>query len=216
MNSGLNSFVSFFNPLFIKVSPIGERHSVDGDINFTSRKAFNNFLAFSRSISFGDPATLALLTISLALFWLIEENSFLKKEVIFLESVVAAILMMVPSSTPYGWGFISSAFFGSLSVALSNIISLPSGSMRIIWACGFTMAQLLKYSFTDCFLFFTYLPSMTASIRVPDSFSQWSISSDMIFGLFFFVSITSSHRWTGIPPPIFDDMMVGYPVESCE
>ena len=58
---------------------------------------------------------------------------------------------MSPISMPAGWGLISAALGGMVSVALSKVQVFPSGSWNSIRACGLTMAVSFRYSKMDCF-----------------------------------------------------------------
>jgi hypothetical protein len=79
-----SALTSFFIPLRISVSPMGDRQSVGGAMSLTSLKAASTFLAISRSSSLGlrFSGTPAFWHTCLALSRLTREKSLTRKDVI--------------------------------------------------------------------------------------------------------------------------------------
>ena len=78
------------------------------------------------------------------------ENSSSKKALSLYDFVSFAMPRRVPIWIPYGWGLMGTVFDGSSFVPRSNPLASPSGGWKMIRACGFTIAVLLRYSYTDC------------------------------------------------------------------
>ncbi len=132
----------------IRVSPIGDRQSVGGAMILTPSMAFRIFIASSLSIFAGDFSGLMpdFSQISVAILSVILEKSFLRNAFSVFWDVFPAYFRRSPISMPSGCGLISLGLGGMMSVALSNVNPLPSGSRKDIWACGLTMAVSLRYS----------------------------------------------------------------------
>jgi len=126
--------------------------------------------------------------------------------------VSLAMLMRVPSSSPEGCGLISLVAGGILSVALSKVVRLPSGSVKVIRACGLTIAVCRRYSRTDC-LPPTYRPFIWYVIFVPCSFpSQMKGSSFSTSGRFLLVLTMISMRQATSSAPVLEMTTAGFPV----
>ena len=149
---------------------MGDRQSVGGAMIFTVLIASNMAIA-SSLVSFSgffSPLTLDFSSISVASLSVILEKSFFRNAFIVFCDELPAYFRMSPISIPSGWGLISFGFGGMMSVALSKTVLVPSGSWKVICACGFTIAVFFRYSKTDC-LPVTYLPLMVYSMLVPCS-----------------------------------------------
>ena len=194
---------------------MGERQSVGGAMIFTCEMASMILMASSlvSLVGLRSGLTPEISKISLASLSVILEKSFFKNAFIVFCCVLAAYFMRSPISIPSGWGLISLGLGGMISVALSNMVLVPSGSMNVIWAWGLTIAVSFRYSNMDCFPVM-YLPLVVYSILVPCSLpSHVNALSFVITGLLVFVSMKISicHA-TSSSPSIFDIACAGLPV----
>jgi hypothetical protein len=80
--------------------------------------------------------------------------------------VSCSIFINIPSSMSYGCGFISFGSIGNSFDALGYLISLSSGLVYVISACGLAMDVCSMYSSTDCRPFW-YLASNSITTFVP-------------------------------------------------
>ena len=143
-----SDLVSFFRPFRMRMGPMGERQSVGGAMILTDLKAemIRSPCSPERSAGRMSTSMWALAHTSLATLEETRENSFCMKLTILCSTVARPIFKIVPSMMPRGWGRISWAGLGSLSVALWKVMTRPSGSRNTMRVCGLTIAVLRRYS----------------------------------------------------------------------
>ena len=121
---------------------------------------------------------------------------------------------MSPISIPWGWGLISLALGGMVSVALSKTYLVPSGSWNSMRAWGLTMAVSFRYSKMDC-LPVLYTPLVVYSMRVPCSLPGHEKALSLVTrGRLVLVStaMSISHATSSLPS-MREAMWAGLPVE---
>src|SRR3989344_2166881 len=196
-------------------SPMGRKPSVLGARNviafiafiISSASAHVNFfgsLLRSKCILFATSSSALSPNLS---------NSLFRKLEIFLASVYFERLSSSSTVAPLGWGFISFGLSGSSETVRLNIIFLPVGSLKEIFAWGFATAVLRRYSYAFCSACLYRTPLNSALTAVPLK-SFCSISILLNFGWFVFVSIVISVA-NGFPFPEPVITLTGFPVVIC-
>ena len=99
--------------------------------------------------------------------------------------VTSNILLSCPSSIPRGCGLIESTFLGNLSVTLGQCDTSPSGSTKVMSACGLTILVILRYCQTLCLPFWYFAFKRAVTLR-PLACSSSSSSQRTLVSLDFF------------------------------